>query len=654
LACTEPSAPQVLRLRVHTLPRCDLPSGLAHGNLELLALGDFEPSNESAEILRIDAPGLRLKFPVATQAVEAHVGRGSQAFAGYGERRENGLDVLLWPEQVTCEAWRPDGTHGYPGRNGGQALAYSAENGVVFAAGGNDPLVSDAIVGALSFDVRTGAIVALDTSDGGALTQPRAFATATPFGERFLVAGGEAPVFGVPDRDLEPAATAELFDVKTGRFSAESIALHNTRTHHAAVTLNDGRTLLVGGRSKVGQTSIAQYQLEIVDPASKRASVADAIAPRIDPHALRLTDGRIFVGGGVGLDGALTQPVGEWLTPVGRLDKTKLSPSVVPRFDRAFVGTVGGGVLAVGGCEDRPAHSTADADACAAECSHGCPPLGGEYDGWWITPDGVARPVSLQGIAAPRPILLPGSDGSPWLVAENLAEPGIPRLFRFNPWGARFAPAPVSDDVRLPKPGTPQPLVIDPDAFVWIDDSPAAGQLLGLRLGTRNRYTQDLALVLMSDAIETRPLHLVPDRPLGDSVSYDGKLRFSGSATVPAKRPDADLAIRVADTDYADVTVKLHLGEGPPPQVLLGPTPLGGLNCPWPEGNERGGSFDLPTVVRQAGLAQLLFHGGNRSCQVLTGRLELGLRAGDEASVVEQLDVQRTVEVTTEPRPTVF
>jgi hypothetical protein len=613
--------------------------------LELLALGDFAASNESAEILRLDAQGQSLKFPVATQAVEAHVGTGARAFAGYGERRENRLDVLLWPQLATCAVWRPDGTQGYPGRHGGQALAYSAQSGVVFAAGGNDPLVTDAIVGALAFDTATGAVTSLDKSDDGALRQPRAFATATSFGQQFLVAGGEVPVFGVPERDIEPVATAELFDPEAARFAAESIPLHNARSHHAAVVLDDGRTLLVGGRSKVGGTSIAQYQLEVVDPVNKRASVADAITPRIDPRALRLSDGRIFVGGGVGLDGALSQPVAEWLTPSARLDTTKLSPQVAPRFERAFVALTGGGVLAVGGCEDRPANSTEDAAACAAECSQGCPPLGGDYDAWWITRDGAASPVSLEGIRAPRPVLLPGSDGSPWLVAESLDEPGILRLFRFDPWASRFQPAPVPDGLRLPAPGMPQPLALDPDAFVWIDDdADSGGELLGLRLGTRNRYTQDLALVLLSDPIEARPQHLVPEAPPGDRIRYDGKLRLSGSPPPPRPLFDPDVAVRVADTDYADVTVALHVVEGSPPNVLLGTAELGGPECPWPDGDARGGDFDLPSVIRHDGRATLLFHGGIQTCRVPAGRLELGLRARDGESVIERLDVQRVLE----------
>ncbi|HEX2874634.1 MAG TPA: hypothetical protein VHP33_25450 [Polyangiaceae bacterium] len=621
----------MLPLHVHSLPGCDLPPELLQSNLELLALGDFVASNDSAEFLRLDQAGAALKFPVATQAAVAHVGQGSQSFAGYAERHENSLDVLLWPELSTCQVWRHEGEPGYPGRNGGQAFAYSAHSGVVLAGGGNDPLDTGSTVGALSFDTRRGALHTLGTADEGVLRQPRAFATATPFGEQFLVAGGEEPVLDVPDRDLETLGTAELFDPKLGRFAGEPITLRSNRTHHAAVELRDGRTLLVGGRSQVGATSIAQYRLEIVDPASRRASVADAIAARIDPRAVRLSDGRIFIGGGVDLSGAPVEPVGQWLTVDARLETTRLSSDVAPRFERAFVPMLGGGLLAVGGCEDRPKASAEDVEACAA-CSRGCPPLGGEYDAWWIQSDGSASEVSLAGIHAPRPILLPGSNGSPWLVASAASAPEIPRLFRFDAWAERFELADVPDTLRLPRPGMPQPLALDPDAFVWLDDDGDRGELLGLRLGTRNRFTQDLALVLLSDPIETRPQHLVPDGPANGAVSYDGRLTLRSP----------EVSVRVADTDFADLTLQLRLVQGPPPVVVLGDTPLGGADCPWPEGDARGGDADLPTIVRKNGRAQLRFHGEGQSCAVAEGRVTLALRAGDDVTVVRQLDVTRS------------
>lgn len=633
MGCGEPGAPLVLPLGVHTLPNCSLPPRLARGNLQLLALGDFAASNDSAEILPLERRGAALKFPLATRAVEARADDGVTAFAGYGERRQNaGLDVLLWPEQATCVVWQPDGSRGYPGQHGGQALGYSA--GVVLAAGGNDPLLSDAIVGALSFDVATGAVRALDASDEGGLSEPRAFATVTRFGDQLLVAGGEQPVFGVPDDDIEPNASAEIFDPRLGRFSGEQIELRSTRTHHTAVTLDDGRTLLIGGRTKVGATSIAQYQLEIVDPGRKRASVGDAIAPRIDPRALHLSDGRVFVGGGVGLDGALTDPVGQWLTPDAHLDTTQLSLDVAPRFERAFVAMPGGGVLAVGGCEDRPATSAEDATACAANCRHGCVPLDGGFDAWWIDRDGAAARVELDGIAAPRPILLQGSDGRPWLVAAAADAPQIPQLYRFNPWAAQpsFEPAPWLSGVRLPTPDMPAPLSLEPDAFVWLDDGDEHGQLLGLRLGTRNRYAQDLSLVLSADAFAPElPRHLVPDRVPGNAVSYDGTLTLS----------DPGVTVMIADADYADVTLQLRLRGKDLPVVVLGKTLLGAAACPWPDGGRTGGDADLPTILRHDGQAELRFHGGEQACTVEPGRLQLAVRAGDHPSTITELDVQR-------------
>jgi len=642
LGCGENRA-EVLPLRVHTLAGCDLPHELAHGNLELVALGDFSASNESAEVLSLDRGDAPLKFPVATRAVQAQVTGGLSAFVGYGERSvADGLDVLLWPKLASCVMWRPDGAQGYPGKRGGQALGYAPGPGIVLAAGGNDPLVSDAIVGALSFDAATGSLASLDTSADGVLRQPRAFATATQFGDELLVAGGETPVFGVPESDIEPLANGEVFSPALGRFTGQQVELQNTRTHHAAVTLADGRTLLVGGRSKVGTTSIAQYQLETLDPRTKRAAIGDTIAPRIDPRALLLSDGRVFVGGGVGADGALAQPVAEWLKADGRRDDTKLSLEVAPRFERAFVALAGGGVLAVGGCEDRPPISDDDATACAHECSHGCPPTDG-YDAWWIEGSGAATRVALEGIAAPSPVLLPGSDGSPWLVAADASQTDLQRLFRFNPWSVgenggvlstagSFTPVSLGSEMRLPKPDLPQPLSLQPDTFVWIDDTGQHGELVGLRLGTRNRYTQDLALVLSSDPLDpSRPQHLVPNRPLGRGTGYDGALTLKG-----------DVTVRIADTDYEDVTLDIHLRADVPPLVLLGATELGGSGCAWPTGTASGGAFDLATVSRRGRRAELRFHGGKAACDVEAGRLSLGVKGGKFSSTITQLDVTRS------------
>lgn len=597
--------------------------------MALLALGDFEPGNDAAEVLPLTRSGAALRFPAATRAVSARVDDTARAFTGYGERRgDAGLDLLLWPERETCKL----PSRGYPGRHGGQALGFSPDAELVLAAGGNDPLDSDALLGWLSFDAATGALVARGREGGGALGEPRAFASLTPFGSQLLLAGGEKPVLGVPERDIEPYASAELFDPARGRFTGESISLESARTHHAALVLDDGRTLLIGGRAKVGSTSIAQYQLEVVDPLSKHARIADAIAARIDPRALRLSDGRIFVGGGTALDGSPVSPVGQWLTPEARVDATRLSSDVAPRFDRAFAALPGGGVLAVGGCEDRPASSDDDAERCS-RCAHGCVPLEG-YDAWWIDRDGDATPVSLDGISAPRPLLLPGSDGSPWLVADADDAPGEARLFRFNPWAASFDAVALPRGRELPSPDQPAPVEVGLDSFVWLGAGAGRDQLFGLRLGTRGRYAQDLALVLSADPLDPgRPEHLAPSRALGDSAGYDGRLTLVRD----------DVTIEVADTDYADVTVSLRLdGESRHlPVVALGDAALGGPDCPWPD--PRPDSDEPPSVVRTDTRALLHFRGGEpRACSVPAGRLRLGLRAGAERTVIDQLEIERS------------
>ncbi len=647
---TEPAPGAVLPVRVHTLPGCDLPSQPARGNLDLVALGDFEASNDSAEVLAVDSKrGTPLKFPLTTRAIEASIQDAGKRFIGYGERRvEDRFDVLLWPELETCSLFRPGGSVGYPGRHGGQAFGYAASRGFVLAAGGNDPQVSDAVVGAMTFDVDAGSVEAFDTSQGTVLREARAFATASELGQHLLIAGGENPVYGVLDDDLEPRATGELFDTQLGELVGEPIKI-NPRTRHAAVTLADGNVLLVGGRSLFVDSNIELITCELVSADSLRVTpVATLRTGRIEPTALRLDDGRIFVGGGYLRNGRVARPAGEWLTPDGT-DNGRAADGLPPRFDRAFVATAGGGVLAVGGCEDRAAASEDESLACGRTCRRGCPPTdadgAADYDAWWLARDGLPTPISLKGISAPRPILLPGSDGGPWLIAALVGASETPRLFRFDPWHQRFDLVDTPEGLRLPSPDMPAPVAIDPDAFVWLDDDDRHGELFGLRLGTRNRYAQDLALVLLSDPEDpSRPLHLVPDRPLSKGEIYDGRLWLTSAA------PGGGVRVAIADTDYGDFTLELELAapnaardipESVPPVVLLDQVELGGDACPWPEGQVLEGAAALPIIARNGASAELRFHGATRACSVPERRVKLAVRAAAGVSVITKLDLKR-------------
>lgn len=619
-----------------------------------MALGDFAASNDSAELLPIDAERgdaarTVLEFPPTTRALEARLDTGRSSFSGYGERSPSErFDVLLWPERQTCSVFRPDADQGYPGKGGGQALGFARERGLFVAAGGNHALVSDTTVGALSFDVMTGDVASFDRSQDALLREARAFASMSELGDKLLIAGGQYPVFGLDEEHLDLRATAEIFDPALGTLAGAPIALRTARTRHAAVTLRSGATLLLGGRGKTNDQHFDRLAAELISPETLLSKPTVTPAARVDPRALVLSDGRVFVGGGTtGLD-VPASPAGEWISSDGLM---LLNETDIPlRFGRAFVATEGGGVLAVGGCEDREPESKEEAVECELECERGCRPLaaGGRkaYDAYWLDPEGVAHELSLGPIMAGRPILLPGSDGRPWLVAEREGQRGTPRLFRFDPWLQRFDEVDVPEGLRLPRPDYPQPVAIGPDAFVWLDDDGNRGELLGLRLGTRNRYARDLALVLLFDPDEpARPLHLAPDRPLRDPERYDGKLWL-----YPRDEDEPPLTVSVTDTDYADVRVTLRLApaneqldvpSSQPPIVLLGGVQLGGDHCPWPAGRKTGAEFDQPRVLRRGGQVELRLHGGVTTCSVPAGRLKLGLRAQRDVAVIEQLDVVR-------------
>jgi hypothetical protein len=110
--------------------------------------------------------------------------------------------------------------------------------------------------------------------------------------ERVLAAGGHD--------GTRTLSSAELFDPVTGVWSAAG-ALKVARRNHAAVTLVDGRVLVVGG-SPV-QLIGALASAELFEPATGEWTVAASMAvARIDPTAVLLADGRVLVVGGSDVD----------------------------------------------------------------------------------------------------------------------------------------------------------------------------------------------------------------------------------------------------------------------------------------------------------------------------------------------------------------
>jgi hypothetical protein len=344
-------------------------------------------------------------------------------------------------------------------------------------------------------------------------------------------------------------------------------------------------------------------------------------APRIAPTAFLLDDGRLFVGGGLAADGTPLSAL-EWLSGDARSHLQALFPPELPaRYDRAFAALPGGGVLAVGGCEQREADDADDAELCREMCRKGCPPRGG-YDAWWITPDYELFEVELEA-SAPRPVLLGGGDGRPLFSG---GAPSDTRVYRFDPWRARFDA--LSTQVPSPPRAGLPAQAIDVQAFVWLAETDDGVLLSGIRLGTRNRYARDVALVAQPDPeFPGRPLNLVPDRPLDSDVVYDGSLSFARGA---------EPTVYVAATDYADVSISIRF-EGAPPRVRLGEDDLGGDACPWP-----AAASSLVEVIRRGQSAELVAGDELVRCKVAAGRLRVGLRvASDDETRISSLDVLR-------------
>ena len=311
LGCGDQGKTLTLHLGAHTLPnRPPLvsaldPSGASAARLDLTPLGDFSSTNTVSPPVRGASP-TELELPRATRALAAAVVDDvGQPFLGYVERRASpDLALLLWPQAEACVLDAGPGSLAL--QSDGAALGYSPEAHVLLIAGGGVPNAASESVALRTFDSGTGEYKLLSAAAPGvepaALSEPRAFASVTPFGDKLLIAGGENPLRG-QSAELAPASgTAEVFDPRTGRVEPARISLSVERSRHAAVALDSGETLLVGGR---GPRGTALNALEVVSPRTGSASLASLPsldAGRLFPVVLRLDDRRLFIAGGTSAD----------------------------------------------------------------------------------------------------------------------------------------------------------------------------------------------------------------------------------------------------------------------------------------------------------------------------------------------------------------
>jgi len=132
-------------------------------------------------------------------------------------------------------------------------------------------------------------------SRGRYLIEARANARAVPLPDgRILIIGGDQ---GVSGRYANILNSVEFFNPSTGRFTAAA-SMRDARTHFAAVLLQDGRVLVMGGLNLTVPYGILK-SAEIYDPGTARWSVAGSMSEgRSDFTATVLDDGRVLVAGG--------------------------------------------------------------------------------------------------------------------------------------------------------------------------------------------------------------------------------------------------------------------------------------------------------------------------------------------------------------------
>lgn len=111
---------------------------------------------------------------------------------------------------------------------------------------------------------------------------------------RVLIAGGTK----VPDSTPEAVATAELYDRGTDTVTAVSNTMSTPRWQNSAITLLDGRALVVGGACHSNLTTCNgdPIKADVFDPATNTFSpVADMTVGRAYTRTVLLPDGRVLI-----------------------------------------------------------------------------------------------------------------------------------------------------------------------------------------------------------------------------------------------------------------------------------------------------------------------------------------------------------------------
>lgn len=357
LACGPAPEVATARLLLRALPSCELAPA---EQVTVRASGDF-PS----ELRQVDlaAPDALDGFPPDTRwlAIESSAGgerAGSLIARGSGDQLAN---ALMLPLGRSCPLGDP-----LAAAPPGAALAPLPGGGLLIAGG--RPSGGSAATAQVAV-LPPGAALARAVPQGMLLR--RAGASATPLGERVVIAGGGADERGPAHDSFEVYEQArDAFDL------AQSANLSGPRRDHGAARLPDGRVLLAGGVTEVGAQPLASAELIELGAGDSSALERGLRSARTSPHVLVLDDGSVLIA--LGLDAR-----GEPVTEVERFDPEQLSfvhAGQLPAHPQAAVVALEGGLIAYVGCSPP--------DVLAATCEL-----------VWLLPDGerwVAAPAALE------------------------------------------------------------------------------------------------------------------------------------------------------------------------------------------------------------------------------------------------------------------
>lgn len=169
--------------------------------------------------------------------------------------------------------------------------------------------------------------------------------TVTPLDDgRLLVLGGRS--------DNRATRAAELIDPLTGQVELLS-SMVQARQGHAATLLPDGRVLVTGGDLGDGRV-LAMSSAEIFDPVSKtfQALPRPMTLERSRHTATLLNSGKVLIAGGQGLSPAMVTFSAELFDPVsGSFESLAPQRLVAPRTYHAAALLASGQVLIVGGTD---------------------------------------------------------------------------------------------------------------------------------------------------------------------------------------------------------------------------------------------------------------------------------------------------------------